>query len=101
MPPLTFPSLPPTSSPSSFLTSPAPLPEPLLPLLLLLLAAESGNSCTLQIWTINGKLIRKIMVEEEIHTLAYSAAPEGVYVNILAGGLANGNIKYVSQWSVD
>lgn len=36
------------------------------------------------------------MVEEEINTLAYSAAPEGVYVNVLAGGLANGNIKYVT-----
>ena len=55
--------------------------------------AEGPNYCSLQVWTINGRLVKKIGVEENVHSLVYSAAPEGVYVNILAGGLANGNIK--------
>lgn len=46
-----------------------------------------------QVWTINGFLVGKILVEEAVHCLTYSAAPEGVYVNILAGGLANGRVK--------
>ena len=58
-----------------------------------LLIPGSAGACNLQVWTINGSCVKKILVEEEIQSLAYSAAPEGVYVNILAGGLANGNIK--------
>jgi len=46
-----------------------------------------------QVWTINGARVGKIAVEDEVSCLAYSAAPEGLYVNILAGGLKNGKVK--------
>ncbi len=72
---------------------PTAFPSPSLPSPSHVNLAEGSNTCTLQVWTINGHLIKKIIVEETIHSLVYSAAPEGVYINILAGGLANGNIK--------
>lgn len=48
-------------------------------------------------WTINGKLIGRTLVEVQVHCLCYTAAPEGVYVNVLVGGLANGNVRSASQ----
>ena len=51
-------------------------------------------------WTINGKLIGRTHVEVQVHCLCYTAAPEGVYVNVLIGGLANGNIRLVNLCSV-
>lgn len=46
-------------------------------------------------WTINGKLIGRTHVEVQVYCLCYTAAPEGVYVNVLVGGLANGNVRLV------
>ena len=51
-------------------------------------------------WTINGKLIGRTHVEVQVHCLCYTAAPEGVYVNVLVGGLANGNVRLVQSISV-
>jgi len=39
-------------------------------------------------------------VEVLIYCLSYTAAPEGVYVNVLVGGLANGNIRIWSSWDM-
>ena len=47
----------------------------------------------LRVWTINGHLVRRVSSKVQIKCLQYSSAPEGVYINVLAGGLANGNIK--------
>lgn len=35
-------------------------------------------------------------MEVQVHCLCYTAAPEGVFVNVLVGGLANGNVRSVS-----
>jgi len=59
----------------------------------------------LRLWTINGKEIERKDVEIMINTLQYTAAPEGLYVNALIGGLANGNIRsaaiIVNCWCYD
>ena len=47
----------------------------------------------LRIWTINGKLVRRVSSKVQIKCLQYTSAPEGVYINVLVGGLTNGNIK--------
>ena len=51
------------------------------------------HACLLHVWTINGKEVGCVPVEVQVHCLSYTAAPEGVCVNVLVGGLANGNIK--------
>ena len=48
----------------------------------------------LRMWTINGKLIGRTTSKVQVHCLQYTSAPEGVYVNVLVGGLANGNIRF-------
>ena len=57
--------------------------------------AEHPSSCNLRMWTINGKLIERTHVEVQVYCLCYTAAPEGVYVNVLVGGLANGGVRLV------
>ncbi len=54
---------------------------------------EKASSCMLRLWTINGRKIERTHVEVMVHCLSYTAAPEGLYVNALIGGLANGNIR--------
>jgi len=54
--------------------------------------SSSDEACVLPMWTINGKLIGRATSKVQIHCLQYTSAPEGVYVNVLVGGLANGNI---------
>ena len=49
----------------------------------------------LRVWTINGHLVKKVSSKIQIKCLQYTSAPEGVYINVLVGGLANGTIKYV------
>ena len=61
---------------------------------------EHASACNLRMWTINGKLIGRTHVEVQVHCLCYTAAPEGVYVNVLIGGLANGNVRLVNLCSV-
>ena len=54
---------------------------------------EPSSKSVVQVWTINGAPVAKIIVEDEVSCLAYSAAPEGLYINVLAGGLKNGKVK--------
>ena len=44
-------------------------------------------------WTINGRLINKCRSDVQIMCICYTSAPEGVYVNVIAGGMSNGSIK--------
>lgn len=69
-------------------------------LISILVTGSSEDIFNLRIWTINGKLIKRVSSKVEIKCLQYTSAPEGVYVNVLVGGLANGNIKYGSHFSV-
>ena len=47
----------------------------------------------LRIWTINGKLIKRKKLHDQVMSLCYTSAPEGVYTNMLIGGMANGDIR--------
>ena len=61
---------------------------------------ERQSLCVLRLWTINGRLVEKIENEAEIISLCYTSAPEGVYINVLIGGLANGKIRFWSSWNL-
>ena len=50
--------------------------------------------------TINGQLISSVETEVAIQCLAFSTAPEGRSVNVLAAGLTNGRIKMWSTWDL-
>ena len=52
-----------------------------------------SQSCVLHLWTINGRLVKKLRSSVQILSLCYTSAPEGVYINVIIGGLANGHIK--------
>ena len=56
-------------------------------------AVGSSDEFYLRVWTINGSLVKRVCSKVQIKCLQYTSAPEGVYVNVLVGGLANGNIK--------
>ena len=63
---------------------------------------EHASACNLRMWTINGKLVGRTHVEVQVHCLCYTAAPEGVYINVLVGGLANGNVRSApNSWDTD
>lgn len=61
--------------------------------LLLFIFDIGTQSCVLYMWTINGNLVNKYKSDVQIMCLCYTSAPEGVYVNVIVGGMANGSIK--------
>jgi hypothetical protein len=54
----------------------------------------------LRIWTVNGTFVKSTEVYSEVQCLAYTTAPEGVFVNSIVGGLRNGNIRMWSSWDL-
>lgn len=44
--------------------------------------------------TVNAEFVAKVACEDIINCLAYSTAPEGVSINVIAGGLSSGVIRY-------
>ena len=54
----------------------------------------------LRIWTVNGALVTSGDVFSEVQCLAYTTAPEGVFVNVIVGGLRNGIIRMWSSWDL-
>ena len=56
-------------------------------------AAPTG--CVLSLWSINGTLVNRMKIESEVTCLTYTTAPEGVYINVIATGMRDGNVKYV------
>ena len=62
-------------------------------ILQLLITGSLDEVFYLRMWTINGSLVKRVCSKVQIKCLQYTSAPEGVYVNVLVGGLANGNIK--------
>lgn len=53
-----------------------------------------GGGSDLRLWTVNGDLIGHVHCRETIRSLAFSNQPEGVSVNVIAGGLENGVVRY-------
>ena len=46
-----------------------------------------------RVWSINGELIRRKKLDQQVMALCYTSAPEGVYTNVLIGGMASGEIR--------
>lgn len=53
--------------------------------------SESGS--TLKLHTVNAAAVGAIVTSRRIHSICFSNAPEGVSVNVIAGGMDNGVIK--------
>ncbi|KAJ8248339.1 hypothetical protein GJAV_G00240950 [Gymnothorax javanicus] len=61
---------------------------------------SAGGGSELCLWTVNGALIEQARSSETIHSLAFSNQPEGLSVNVIAGGLQNGVIRLWSTWDL-
>ncbi|XP_070578950.1 lysosomal-trafficking regulator-like isoform X2 [Ptychodera flava] len=62
-------------------------------------ASRTGGS-DLYMWTVNGKLLSQVHCDSVIHSLAFSNAPEGCSVNVIAAGLHTGIIRLWSSWDL-
>uniref|UniRef100_A0A3P8U990 Lysosomal trafficking regulator n=1 Tax=Amphiprion percula TaxID=161767 RepID=A0A3P8U990_AMPPE len=54
---------------------------------------SEGGGSDLRLWTVNGDLIGHVHCREIICSVAFSNQPEGVSVNVIAGGLENGVVR--------
>uniref|UniRef100_A0A3P9LYC8 Lysosomal trafficking regulator n=1 Tax=Oryzias latipes TaxID=8090 RepID=A0A3P9LYC8_ORYLA len=61
---------------------------------------SEGGGSDLRLWTVNGDLIGHVHCRETICSLAFSNQPEGVSVNVIAGGLENGVVRLWSTWDL-
>uniref|UniRef100_A0A8B9IPH2 Lysosomal trafficking regulator n=1 Tax=Anser cygnoides TaxID=8845 RepID=A0A8B9IPH2_ANSCY len=52
-----------------------------------------GGGSDLRLWTVNGDLVGHVHCRESICSVAFSNQPEGVSVNVIAGGLENGVVS--------
>uniref|UniRef100_A0A3Q1FPP0 Lysosomal trafficking regulator n=1 Tax=Acanthochromis polyacanthus TaxID=80966 RepID=A0A3Q1FPP0_9TELE len=61
---------------------------------------SEGGGSDLRMWTVNGDLIGHVHCREIICSVAFSNQPEGVSVNVIAGGLENGVVRLWSTWDL-
>ncbi|XP_072912760.1 lysosomal-trafficking regulator isoform X1 [Hemitrygon akajei] len=59
-----------------------------------------GGGSDLRLWTVNGDLSGHVHCREIICSVAFSNQPEGVSVNVIAGGLENGIVRLWSTWDL-
>ncbi|KAG7492927.1 hypothetical protein MATL_G00019380 [Megalops atlanticus] len=59
-----------------------------------------GGGSDLRLWTVNGDLIGHVHCREIICSVAFSNQPEGLSVNVIAGGLENGVVRLWSTWDL-
>lgn len=59
-----------------------------------------GGGSDLRLWTVNGDLIGHVHCREIICSVAFSNQPEGVSVNVIAGGLENGVVRWAETFIV-
>ncbi|XP_053567057.1 lysosomal-trafficking regulator isoform X2 [Bombina bombina] len=59
-----------------------------------------GGGSDLRLWTVNGDLIGHVHCREIICSVAFSNQPEGISVNVIAGGLENGVVRLWSTWDL-
>ncbi|XP_046885311.1 lysosomal-trafficking regulator isoform X3 [Hypomesus transpacificus] len=59
-----------------------------------------GGGSDLRLWTVNGDLIGHVHCREIICSVTFSNQPEGVSVNVIAGGLENGVVRLWSTWDL-
>lgn len=53
----------------------------------------AGGGSDLRLWTVNGDLVGHVHCREIICSVAFSNQPEGVSINVIAGGLENGIVR--------
>ncbi|XP_028902841.1 lysosomal-trafficking regulator isoform X2 [Ornithorhynchus anatinus] len=59
-----------------------------------------GGGSDLRLWTVNGDLVGHVHCREIICSVAFSNQPEGVSINVIAGGLENGIVRLWSTWDL-
>ncbi|XP_069463086.1 lysosomal-trafficking regulator [Ambystoma mexicanum] len=59
-----------------------------------------GGGSDLRLWTINGDLVGHVHCREIICSITFSNQPEGISVNVIAGGLQNGIVRLWSTWDL-
>ncbi|KAL4641356.1 lysosomal-trafficking regulator-like [Arapaima gigas] len=59
-----------------------------------------GGGSDLRLWTVNGDLVGHVHCRETIRSVAFSNQPEGLSVNVIAGGLENGVVRLWSTWDL-
>ncbi|KAL5007985.1 hypothetical protein ScPMuIL_013566 [Solemya velum] len=62
--------------------------------------SHQGLGSCLQLHTINAQLVASYNCEDTINALAFSSAPEGSSVNVIAGGLSSGVVRLWSTWDL-
>ncbi|XP_036133268.1 lysosomal-trafficking regulator isoform X2 [Molossus molossus] len=61
---------------------------------------SAGGGSDLRLWTVNGDLVGHVHCREIICSVAFSNQPEGVSINVIAGGLENGIVRLWSTWDL-
>ncbi|KAM5234906.1 lysosomal-trafficking regulator [Ctenodactylus gundi] len=61
---------------------------------------SAGGGSDLRLWTVNGDLVGHVHCREIICSVAFSNQPEGVSINVIAGGLENGVVRLWSTWDL-
>ncbi|KAK2086017.1 hypothetical protein P7K49_035442, partial [Saguinus oedipus] len=67
---------------------------------LLLCLNSAGGGSDLRLWTVNGDLVGHVHCREIICSVAFSNQPEGISINVIAGGLENGIVRLWSTWDL-
>ncbi|XP_052767805.1 lysosomal-trafficking regulator-like isoform X2 [Mya arenaria] len=62
--------------------------------------SSQGMGSQLVLHTINAEEVAMVTCEDTINCLAYSGAPEGTSINVVAGGLSSGLIRLWSSWDL-
>nr|XP_045006323.1 lysosomal-trafficking regulator isoform X2 [Jaculus jaculus] len=61
---------------------------------------SAGGGSDLRLWTVNGDLVGHVHCRETVCSVAFSNQPEGVSINVIAGGLENGIVRLWSTWDL-
>lgn len=61
---------------------------------------QLSKSSVIYVHTINGSLVGFVNCDTQVTAVCYSQAPEGISVNVIVAGLANGLIRLYSSWDL-
>ncbi|KAK9508246.1 hypothetical protein O3M35_007946 [Rhynocoris fuscipes] len=61
---------------------------------------QEKHSSNLRLHSINATLVGSITTSEQITSLCFSTAPEGISVNVVAAGMSDGSIRLWSTWDL-
>lgn len=56
---------------------------------------QEGHSSSMRLHTINASLVGSLTTSEQITSVCFSTAPEGISVNVVAAGMSDGSIRYL------